>query len=166
MTDILCAYCRGINVRQPDGTTQTEIRHGEIRYAHRCDCACHADQITTTMTVKMRVDVVIDVQEALLRFAEDRQLVQDDLDMPDRWHMVQDDFLTWLSEESEIEADVSGAGIVHYVSDVEEIDIADEDINVNGLLRLVIPKLPIDGDAPPRPEDLGMEPLFGKDELA
>jgi hypothetical protein len=137
MSGNLCAYCRGVST--PDGT---HVEHGIARFADRCSCDCHADQVVEVATFEIRLDVTLDLVAAFLMFAEEHGITQETLDADvDDYDL--DHFLTWASETIEVETDASDiAGILTYREDIEQVDLALDKVKAANLLRVVYPKLP------------------------
>lgn len=160
MSEYLCIYCRGY-----ESQGETVIRHGEIRMAWRCSCDCHADQIVTRMTYETSVTVTVDMREAFLRFAEEKELTQADFDEADgRAYDFEEEFSEWFANElgENTEVDVSGPGVVEYGNDIEFLDVDPLDgVNVRRLIDSCFSALPFDpANAPLDPATLGMDPLF------
>jgi hypothetical protein len=169
----LCAYCRGFRHLDADGTEEIRVEHGVKRMATDCRCECHAEQVVTKASFDVRMTVTLDVLEAFLRWCEENGYTQADFsDEPDGDDVYGDGeaFAQWWAEQllDDCGADITGRGVLTYRSDVDGFDFDPlEDVDGDKLLRLAIPKLPISPDwsPPPTGAELGMEPLFTRDEV-
>lgn len=167
----LCTYCDGYKYTDIDGVTTTKIEHGVARMAVNCRCDCHADQLVVKTSFDVTMTVTLDVVEGFLRWCEENGYTQADF-ADDADHDVYGDgeaFAEWWANEllDDVGGDVTGSGVLTYQSDVVGLDFDPlVDVDHNKLMRLAIPKLPRDPDEMPLDgADLGMEPLFGVEEV-
>lgn len=168
----ICSYCRGIKHTDLDGTESIKIEHGVKRMAHMCSCECHADQVVVRTSFDITMTVTLDVLEAFMRWCEENEYTQADFDpegMGDDVYGDGEAFAEWWAKDlmDDCTGEISGTGVLSYGSEVDGYDFDPlAGVDYEKLMRIGIPMLPPDPDSlPVDGADLGMEPLFAREDV-